>query len=172
MSRFLTIFNVLLAVALVGLCALWYSGMPDRIPIHFDLAGRPDGWGSRASFIVLPLIGLLVAGSMAAIGRAAVRNPGLMNIPGKATLLELAPEAQREALEPVKVMMDLMATLILLLFHVVCASTYRASQGHDVSNLIGLPLYALIAAMLIAPVWMMIAMKRLLAARQQQMRNS
>lgn len=164
MSRFLTMLNVMLAAALVGLSGLWYGRLPARIPVHFDMSGQPDGWGSRAAFIVLPMIGLGVAALMVVIGRAAVRHPAYINMPGKATLLKLPPDAQREALEPFIVMMDLMGTLILLLFLLICASTYRASQGHDVSNLIGAPLYAIIAAMLLAPVWVMVVMRRLLGA--------
>ncbi len=43
-----------LPVAILLSCLLWtlvvYPSLPQRIPVHFDLAGRPDGW-ARKSFL-------------------------------------------------------------------------------------------------------------------------
>lgn len=35
-----------------------YSGLPDRIPIHFDWLGNPDGWGPKYILWLLPAIGI------------------------------------------------------------------------------------------------------------------
>ncbi len=33
-----------------------WSTLPERIPIHFNLSGQPDGWGSRGTLILLPAL--------------------------------------------------------------------------------------------------------------------
>ncbi len=32
--------------------------LPGRIPIHFDRAGNPNGWGQPSSFLILPVVTL------------------------------------------------------------------------------------------------------------------
>lgn len=34
-----------------------YPRLPERIPVHFDLTGKPDRWGGRWMIFLLPLIG-------------------------------------------------------------------------------------------------------------------
>lgn len=38
--------------------ALYYPGLPDRIPIHFGIDGTPDGWGEK--WVLLLLLGITV----------------------------------------------------------------------------------------------------------------
>ena len=33
--------------------------LPARIPIHFDVSGHPDGWGSSAMLLILPAITII-----------------------------------------------------------------------------------------------------------------
>ena len=33
-----------------------YSAMPDTIPIHFNASGKPDGFGSKISILLIPAI--------------------------------------------------------------------------------------------------------------------
>ncbi len=48
---------LLLAAFLIVVAASW-SSLPERMPLHFDLSGQPDGWGSRSAVLVLPGIAL------------------------------------------------------------------------------------------------------------------
>lgn len=43
-------------VSTIALVLLLYPGLPDRIAIHFDMQGNPDGWASRTSFMVSGLL--------------------------------------------------------------------------------------------------------------------
>lgn len=45
--------------------------LPERVPLHFDAAGRVDRYGSRTELLVLPLIGLLTAAFILACMRYA-----------------------------------------------------------------------------------------------------
>lgn len=48
------------AFALIGLTVMliifYYGQLPERIPIHFDINGNPDGWSKKAMLWILPAI--------------------------------------------------------------------------------------------------------------------
>ncbi|WP_116126807.1 DUF1648 domain-containing protein [Lewinella sp. IMCC34183] len=46
---------LLLATAVVG-----YAEVPETIPIHFNVRGRPDDYGSRLYFWIVPAMGVLL----------------------------------------------------------------------------------------------------------------
>jgi Domain of unknown function (DUF1648) len=62
------------------LAAAW-SALPERIPIHFDLGGQPNGWGGRGQGILLPAVGTLM---LVLLGVLA-RFPRLYNYPWRIT---------------------------------------------------------------------------------------
>ncbi len=47
----------LLVAPLIALLVLW-NDLPARVPIHWNLRGQIDGWSSKTSMLLLPLIGL------------------------------------------------------------------------------------------------------------------
>ncbi len=46
------------AVSGVLIAVAHFGELPDRIPIHFDGRGEPNGWGPRAAVWLIPLLGL------------------------------------------------------------------------------------------------------------------
>lgn len=38
-----------------------YPELPDRIPVHFDASGTPDGWGKKATIWILPVITVVIS---------------------------------------------------------------------------------------------------------------
>lgn len=52
--------TVIVIILLIGLPAFYYSQLPDRIPIHFDGSGNPDGYGSKSTIWFLSGIGLVL----------------------------------------------------------------------------------------------------------------
>lgn len=71
--------------------------LPDRIPIHFDLHGQPNGWGSPASLPLLPAIAVGVFLLLTVIARF----PETFNYPVAVT------DANRQRLQALT--MDLLA---------------------------------------------------------------
>lgn len=72
---------VWLTAIAVGIAAVRYAALPDQIPVHFNLAGEPDGWGSRSSILVLAGIGLVLV-----VGTALLsRYPRAFNYPREIT---------------------------------------------------------------------------------------
>jgi len=52
---------ILILPAAIFICTavmilLLYPGLPERMAVHFDMHGTPDGWASRSSFIISGLI--------------------------------------------------------------------------------------------------------------------
>ena len=46
----------LIALGIHGVTiAMYYPGLPDRIPIHFGIDGQPDGWGDKWMLLLLLL---------------------------------------------------------------------------------------------------------------------
>lgn len=86
--------NRLTLFLLVVLAVLSVTGallLPDRIPVHFNIAGHPDRYGSPAALLVLPALGLAINGLL-----WATRNvpPELMNFPGPRTPDNVARQMQ------------------------------------------------------------------------------
>lgn len=40
--------------------SLTYKELPKRIPIHFGLSGKPDGYGKKLFYWLIPMLGLLI----------------------------------------------------------------------------------------------------------------
>lgn len=55
-QRWLEMLIVLLSAALVVGTAWSYSGLPDRIPLHFGASGKADRWGDKFEIWLLPAI--------------------------------------------------------------------------------------------------------------------
>ena len=107
-------------------------GLPERIPMHFDMAGRPDRWGGRSGFIGLLIIPLILT----AVFYLTIRfipglgaNPRLMNIPHKEEFLKL-PEDKRDVYWALlKEFFAGLAAAINLLFYLIIRGTVRIATG-------------------------------------------
>jgi uncharacterized membrane protein len=50
--------------------ALWYwPGLPARVPMHFNAAGKVDGWGPKSTVWLLPVVGLVLAAFLTVLSR-------------------------------------------------------------------------------------------------------
>jgi hypothetical protein len=74
------------AAALVLLCLTWgwtivalfgSDPLPAQIPVHFDLAGRPDRWGSPQMLWLIPVMTALIYSLMTLVAR----YPSAFNFP-------------------------------------------------------------------------------------------
>ena len=131
--------NLLLLGAFYAGSAMVYPTLPERIPMHFDLSGRPDRWEDRSflSWFALPLIATAVAGFLELVSRYSVRHPHLWNVPDKRRFLELDPAGRAPItaqLQDFVAMVGMMGTALVML---VQFSIYRFATGHGS----GLPVY-------------------------------
>ena len=66
-QRVMHLLALVLFLGLWGSLLLCWRSLPDRIPTHYDFAGNIDGWGGKASLLMLPVIGTLVEITMVAV---------------------------------------------------------------------------------------------------------
>jgi uncharacterized membrane protein len=127
----------LCALAELWLVAIWlWPGLPERIPMHFDLAGTPDREVERTllNWFLLPgfgtALGLLFAFALPAwIRGLAARNSPHLNVPRKRDFAALSPEARVRAVAPMLVMLRLVAAEVALLFGLVLLGCARVASG-------------------------------------------
>lgn len=65
MKKLHIVFCVLLIVTAAIATFAWYAELPASVPVHWDIEGRPDGYGSRA---MLWLLGPGLMGMMLVVG--------------------------------------------------------------------------------------------------------
>ncbi|HEX8320402.1 DUF1648 domain-containing protein [Longimicrobium sp.] len=127
-----------LRLATLGLLAALYAGsaaayprLPERIPIHFDLAGNPDGWASTSllSWFLLPLIATAMAGFLFVIGRVSEYRPELWNVPEKPRFLALPAEARAPIVARLRAFLALMAVMTTALMGVIQVEVFLTATG-------------------------------------------
>ena len=71
----------IIALVVIGfvIVGLFFSMAPDQIPVHYDINGQIDRWGSKYEFILLPIINLLFGGFMAWLARREQKQGREMN---------------------------------------------------------------------------------------------
>jgi hypothetical protein len=125
------------ALATLACVALWClarAKLPERIPAHFDLAGRPDRFGDRDGTIALMVafsvaISALLIGLAFFVRRAIVRWPAIVNLPRKERILALPPEERVAAVEPLAAALAWIAVPAQALFVYILLGTYRVATG-------------------------------------------
>ncbi|MCB0632170.1 MAG: DUF1648 domain-containing protein [Saprospiraceae bacterium] len=60
---------------------IYWPGLPERVPVHFDGAGNPNSYGNKTTLLLLPLISLILFFVLTAINK----RPDLFNYPVKIT---------------------------------------------------------------------------------------
>lgn len=98
--------------------------LPARIPVHFDAAGQPDGWGSPKALLGMPIFGAFLYGLMTVVARF----PAAFNFPVRVTPAN-RPRLEALALE----MIAWLKAEVLCLFAWVqqtAVASARSSQAH------------------------------------------
>jgi len=71
-----------------------YSKLPERFPTHFNFAGQPDGFGGRASIIILAALAWVITLTFYILIRYLGRNPRYLSMPHKEEFLKLPEQKQ------------------------------------------------------------------------------
>ena len=97
-----TVREALAGLGLLLLCAslaTHWPDLPSRVPVHFDLTGHPDGFGSKTVLLLLPATAVLLYVVLTVVAR----YPAYFNFPvpvtdfNRQTLRNLAIEHARVA---------------------------------------------------------------------------
>ncbi len=147
---------VVLAVAgLWVFAAATWRELPERFPVHFDGAGRPDGWASRDSFewFLLPTVAVIVCGLSVGLGLFMNRIPlRYVNFPHKERLLS-CPGAQASVRASLSRMLLWMGVIEAALFWFITWQMSEVARGAS-DRLDIVPMFAIIGALVAVPlVW-------------------
>jgi len=146
-------------VALAALGVLWAvtayallgaNRLPPRIPIHFDLAGHPNGWGEPTVLLLVPAIGTVMYVLMTVVSR----YPGSFNYPVRVT------PANRAALQELALrMMAWLKAELLVLFAWIQHGSIEAARGSQ-GALSPVFILVVIAVVFSTVGWHIVAMRR------------
>ncbi|GAB4021843.1 DUF1648 domain-containing protein [Spirosoma koreense] len=117
-----------LFVLLTGISIAGAVFLPVPVAIHYNLAGKPDRWGSPASLLILPVIVFFLLGIIWATDRA---HPDLMNFPGPRT-----PENVPRQLRNTRLMNATMRVYLTFMFLIIQSQSIWA-KFYNRDQLIG-----------------------------------
>ncbi|HEX6909097.1 MAG TPA: DUF1648 domain-containing protein [Longimicrobium sp.] len=144
--------NAVLLLALFAGSAWAYPRLPERIPIHFDLTGQPDGWASRSTgWFLLPVIALALAAFLHAVAAYSANHPETWNVPDKRRFLALDPQARAPITAKLRAFVAWVGVVVTAMMCVIQAAVFRAATGASR----GLPPWAMAA--IVASVLVMVA---------------
>jgi uncharacterized membrane protein len=111
-------------ISVFGIWALTltnYSILPEIIPIHFDGAGKADGYGNKTHIFVLPIISTLLFIGLTTLNK----HPHIFNYPSQITK-ENAVHQYTNATR----MMRVLKLVIVLLFGLIIFKTIENVNGN------------------------------------------
>jgi uncharacterized membrane protein len=96
-----------------------YSSLPDTIPIHYNGAGKADGFGGKINILLLPFIATILFVGMT----VANKFPYVFNYPAKIT----EENALRQYTNATK-MMRYLKLILVVLFGLIALKTIQGSR--------------------------------------------
>jgi uncharacterized membrane protein len=117
----LEIVSISCYVFLIIMLVIYYPDLPKSVPTHYNAAGVPDGFGSKTSIIILPVIGVFVY----ALLTFAQRVPHLFNFP-----VPLNEQNYRRQYDNALLMMKILKLIITVQFLYITLVTIETGLGH------------------------------------------
>lgn len=118
-------FEIASAIGLIVcwlLPALMFKNLPDTIPTHFGLNGKPDDWGNKASIFILPAILTLVYFGISVLNKF----PHIFNYPVQITA-ENAAYQYTKASRIIRLLKLLVVILFLFIEWQVCSVSINSN---------------------------------------------
>lgn len=123
------------------LAIYFYSNLPSTIATHFNALGQPDDYGSKATILLLPIIGTVLF-----IGLSILNMfPHIFNYPKAIT-----EENARSQYTLATKMIRLLKLSVSLIFTWIVVQIYQSSSGKSVG--LGIWFLPLILALIFIPV--------------------
>jgi uncharacterized membrane protein len=145
---------------LLSMLAVWvlavvaWPSLPERIPIHFDAGGRPDGWVPKSFgwWFAMPalatgigaLLGIVLPRWMVAMARA---NSRWLNVPRKQQFMALPADARERAIRAPMPWLLVLACGVQALIGWIVHGSARVAAG-EWATLPPVPSFVLIGSVL------------------------
>ncbi|MCK9617600.1 MAG: DUF1648 domain-containing protein [Lentimicrobiaceae bacterium] len=117
----LEVLGFLALLALIFLPIIYYHQLPQTIPTHFDIYGKPDDFSSKQSLIALPVIGSFLYILLTAISIFI----GKYNYPVKIT-----PENAERQLRLAMRLVRIVKSLLVTVFCYIAFQTIQVARGN------------------------------------------
>ena len=119
-DKFLEVAGIVLLIIIWILTKLNYCESSIAVPIHFNLSGKPDGYGDRLTLLFIPIIPTLIYFALTKINK----HPHLFNYTG--TITEHNTSTQYTI---VTRMLRILKVSIALIFAIETICTYIITKG-------------------------------------------
>ena len=157
---------------ILAVAALWvlavsaWPGLPEQVPTHFDVGGRPDAWAAPglASWFLLPALATGVVGVMGLglprwiVGLARRNSPGL-NMPQKARFQALPEAARVRVASTMAAGLRRVALLVAALFGWILYGTREVAHGRW-EALPPAGLFGVVGLLVLQSLWLIIRASR------------
>lgn len=133
-----TVLRIVLGLLIAGQVALaiaLWPELPERIPLHFDAYGRPDGHGAPDAewFVISGLLAAIGAGCgyglPVLVGHLARTNSGLLNVPDRERFRALPEAARLRAVAGLTRWLLVIACELQVLVAFLLDGTWRVATG-------------------------------------------
>jgi len=111
-----------------------YEELPDVIPMHFNASGAADRFAPKSvlTWMLLPIVTLLLTALITVINAAIAKRPNSINIPNKELYRTLPPEAQKPIMDILVGFMRLINSFLIMLMFSLQILIYRGvSDGSN-----------------------------------------
>ena len=99
---------------------MYYAGLPQIIPVHFDAKGQPDGYGEKYMILLIPFIATVLCAALTWL----CRYPHLFNYPSPITATTAAKQYA-------------LATRMLRCLKIIIAAIFLFMTTHTISSATG-----------------------------------
>ena len=166
MKRIFDVVSIVLALGLIVFSIWAWPQLPDRIPTHYGISGRPDAWSDRSVFtwFLLPVLAIGMALLMVWVQRFTRKHPGLVNLPSSTRLVDLPEPAREPILEALAGFLALVQTEILAIFTLIQIATFISAIGGESR---GIMIAVLVLAVAIAPILLLMFFLHLMPAMER-----
>ena len=125
---------LLFGASIVYLISIW-SSVPSEVPIHYNFAGEPDGWGGKWTLLILPLIALALW-----IGLSFIEK-----YPHTHNYIGLTEENKERLYKNSQVLVNVLRNEIMIFFAYMNVETVRSALGDEMLlGAWGMPLFLVI----------------------------
>lgn len=137
--------------------------LPERIPVHFDNGGAPNGWDNKNSLWTMVLVPIAITLMLFLINRFIPKlrkYPSMINSPGVRRILQLPEEKQQPYWEMLSAFFAVFSSSINLLFLIIIHSSIQIGLG-KMQLLSPLTLWISIGIMFVIVTYFMVSLNRL-----------
>jgi uncharacterized membrane protein len=106
---------------------IFWSKLPDKIPIHFNLSGEPNGWGGKNSIFILPVLSIVLFSLITILSSYPHTFNYLFEITEKNSVIQYTL---------VKNYLAVIKTLIIVLFMLIILMITEASKNGFINTLV------------------------------------